>query len=62
MTRVSVADCLASAAVLAMGEGSEQTPIAVIEDAPVVFTKRNEKGKLKIAPKDDVYRPVMKIG
>jgi len=45
-----------------MGEGSEQTPIAVIEDAPVVFTKRNEKGKLKIAPKDDVYRPVMKIG
>jgi F420-0:gamma-glutamyl ligase len=44
-----------------MGEGSEQTPLAVIEDAPVRFTTKMEKHVLKINPRDDVYRPVLRI-
>ncbi len=61
MTKVSAADCLASAAVLAMGEGNERTPVAVIEDALVTFNTRNERGKLKIHPRNDVYKPVLRI-
>ncbi|MEW6610055.1 MAG: coenzyme F420-0:L-glutamate ligase [Patescibacteria group bacterium] len=61
MTKVSAADCIASAAVLVMGEGDERTPIAVIEDAPVRFTSRSEKGTLNISPRDDVYRPILKV-
>ncbi|MFA4872953.1 MAG: coenzyme F420-0:L-glutamate ligase [Patescibacteria group bacterium] len=61
MTKVSAADCLASAAVLAMGEGDERTPIAVIEDAPVTFITRGERGKLKIHPRDDIYTSVLRI-
>ncbi|OGL87692.1 hypothetical protein A3I42_04655 [Candidatus Uhrbacteria bacterium RIFCSPLOWO2_02_FULL_49_11] len=61
MTKVSAADCLASAAVLAMGEGNERTPVAVIEDAPVTFITRGEKGKLKIHPQDDIYTSVLRI-
>lgn len=37
ITRHSVADDLASAAHLLMGEGSEKTPIVLIKDAPVVY-------------------------
>jgi F420-0:gamma-glutamyl ligase len=36
MTKVNVADALAAAAVLVMGEGSEQTPLVVIGDVPFV--------------------------
>lgn len=36
VSRSGIASGLASAAVLAMGEGTEQTPIAIIEDVPFV--------------------------
>ncbi len=36
MTKVNVADALAAAAVLCMGEAAEQTPIALLEDLPFV--------------------------
>lgn len=61
---LSVIDCLASSAILEMGEGAEQTPLAVITDVPfVTFIKRNlskaEIYKLKIAPEDDLYGPFL---
>lgn len=56
--RVNVADSLATAAALVMGEGAEQQPLAVITDAPVVFEDELvNPSEVKIDPKDDLYRP-----
>ena len=65
MTSAAVADALGTAAVLVMGEGVEQTPLAVIEDIPFVrFQQRNptkkELEKLKMPLKDDLYAPLLK--
>ncbi|MDO8474462.1 MAG: coenzyme F420-0:L-glutamate ligase [bacterium] len=65
MTKAAVADALGTAAVLLMGEGDEQTPLAVIEDVPFVkFQKRNptkaELKELNMELKDDLYAPVLK--
>jgi putative folate metabolism gamma-glutamate ligase len=65
MTRVHVADALAAAAVLLMGEGDEQTPLAVISDVPFVeFQPRNPTSEelqgLHIALEDDLYAPLLK--
>jgi dihydrofolate synthase / folylpolyglutamate synthase len=65
MTKVNVADALAAAAVLVMGEGDEQTPLAVISDLPFVrFQERDptaeELQDLSIAPEDDLYAPLLK--
>lgn len=57
-TQTDVADSLASAAVLTMGEGKEQRPLCVIEDAPVEFAAKVNRKELLIAPKDDMYRPL----
>ena len=40
MSRTDVADCLATSAVLCMGEGSEQQPLALITNAPVIFVEK----------------------
>lgn len=65
MTKIAVADGLAAAAGLVMGEGSEQTPIAIVTDVPFVkFQNRNPKADeldaLKIEIEDDVYAPLLK--
>lgn len=64
-TKMNIADNLASAAAVVMGEGNEQTPLAVIEDIPFVqFQDRNptqeEINNLKISPNEDVYSPLLK--
>jgi F420-0:gamma-glutamyl ligase len=53
---------LAAAAVFEMGEGAEQTPIAIIEDVDVEFdnvdyTKNNP---LEIKKEIDIYYPLIK--
>lgn len=58
VSRAGVASGLAAAAVAVMGEGTEQTPIAVIEDVPFVeFQSRNPNQKeldlFALASKDD---------
>jgi len=63
--KVNVADALAASAVLVMGEGNEQTPIAVIEDIPFVkFKKKNPNKKeleeLAISMEDDMYGQILK--
>jgi len=65
MTKVGVLDGLANAAVLVMGEGGEQTPLAIISEIPFVkFQQRNptkkEIAELKIPIEDDVYAPLLK--
>lgn len=65
-TIVSVMDGLAAAAVLAMGETNEQTPIALIQDIPFVqFQSRNptqkELKRIKISIEDDLYSSFLKL-
>lgn len=64
VTKANILDALASAAVVVMGEGNEQTPIATIEDTPFVyFQNRNptkkELKELKINMQDDLYAPLL---
>lgn len=64
VSRANVAEGLASAAVVVMGEGSEQTPIAVIDEVDFVqFQDRNpskeELDFLKINIEDDIYAPLL---
>ena len=56
-SRVNVADSLAAAAVLVMGEGREKQPLAVIQDGPIKFCGKIKADELKINLKDDMYRP-----
>ena len=58
ISRTDVADSLASAAVLAMGEGNEQQPLALIEKAPIEFSDRINRNELHIDIKDDMYQPL----
>ncbi len=65
VTQVNVMDALAGAAVFEMGEGPEQTPLAVITDLPKVdFQNRNptqeEHDFLHIDIEDDLYAPLLK--
>ncbi|MCF7815715.1 MAG: coenzyme F420-0:L-glutamate ligase [Candidatus Pacebacteria bacterium] len=58
VTISNVADALAAGAVLVMGEGNEQTPLAVIQNAPITFTQsklKNEETRLFLLPKDDIF-------
>lgn len=57
-SRTDVADSLAAAAVLAMGEGNEQQPLAIIESAPIEFCNKVSSKELHIDLKDDMYRPL----
>jgi len=55
VTLTDVADSLATAATLVMGEGAERQPLAIIEDAPVEFVDRVNRREVQIAAKDDMY-------
>ncbi len=64
MTKVNVVDGLAAAAVLVMGEGAEQTPLAVISDLPFVHFEVDDPtpealAAMQIAPEDDLYAPLL---
>lgn len=64
MTKVAMLDGLAAAAVLVMGEGNQQTPLAVLEQIPeIVFQDHpptaEEKASLQIEIEDDLYEPFL---
>ena len=58
-TLVDVADSLATAAALEMGEANEQCPLCVIENAPVVFTQKTDRNEIKYPATDDLYTPLL---
>ncbi len=63
MTKESILDGLAAAANLVMGEGDEQTPLAIISQADFVeFTDKpptaQEIASLQIDRKDDMFSPL----
>jgi len=57
-SRTDVADSLATAAVLVMGEGNEQQPLAIIEKIPIEFCDKIHRKELHIAIQDDMYQPL----
>ena len=64
LTTSNVADALATAAVFVMGEGNEQTPLAIIKEAPVTFIEvpfNEEFKQLNLSVEQDIftniYRP-----
>lgn len=63
--KLNVSDSLAATAVLEMGEGSEQTPLAIISNLKnIEFQDRNpneeELESLKIKMEDDLFAPFLK--
>src|SRR3989344_3612878 len=64
MSQTNIADGLAAAAVVVMGEGNEATPICLIKDIPwVKFVSKPLKSKLpfssfEIKTKEDLYYPL----
>ncbi|MDP2648437.1 MAG: coenzyme F420-0:L-glutamate ligase [Patescibacteria group bacterium] len=60
VTRTNVADSLATAATLVMGEGSERQPLAVITDAPVAFADRIDHKETRIPMRQDMYRALFR--
>jgi len=64
MTKMGILDGLAGASVLEMGEGDNQTPIAVVSDVSFVeFVSKNpskkELSELNISIDDDVYSKLL---
>jgi F420-0:gamma-glutamyl ligase len=65
VTKSNIVDGLAAGAVVEMGEGSEQTPLAIITEAKQVrfkkmaITKKEIDG-FKIDLEDDIYYPILK--
>lgn len=57
-TQTDIADALATAAILVMGEGNERQPLCLIEDAPVTFAERVNREELLIHPNVDMYGPL----
>lgn len=64
-TRVGIWNSLAVAAGAVMGEGAEQTPLAIIEDIPFVEFEDHDPSQeeienLVIIPENDLFGPLMK--
>lgn len=61
-TQSNLVDSLANLGVMVMGEGKEQTPLAIIRGVKNInFTNSNTHHKLVINPKQDLYYPLLKI-
>ena len=61
MTTMNIVDALAASAVLLMGEGAEQCPLAVVHEAPLMFTDETDPAELKIPIEEDLYNPFFKL-
>ncbi len=59
-TLVNAADSLATAAGFLMGEAAQKTPLALIENTPVIWTEKSCKGEMKYPLKYDLYYPFLK--
>ncbi len=57
-SRVDVADSLATAGVLTMGEGAECRPLCIATDTEITFCEKVKRKELHIAPEDDMYHPL----
>ena len=60
VTRAGVADGLAAAAVVVMGEGAEQTPLAILDDIPFVDFVEDDEPDPPLTMEDDLYAPLLR--
>lgn len=65
VTQINIIDALATSAVFVMGEGAEQTPMALIENAPKVQflshpPTQEEEHMVRISLEEDIYAPLLK--
>ena len=67
VSQTNVADALAAAAVFAMGEGAEQTPMVIIRDAPRIRffsgeprARRRVHGSFIVSMRDDLFAPFLR--
>lgn len=65
VTQVNILDSLSTSAVFVMGEGNEQTPLAIIKDAPKIsFLNRvptlEEEQRVVIPMEEDIYAPLLR--
>lgn len=58
MTKVNLADGLAAAATMTMGEANECRPLAVIDGAALTFTANTRPSDLIPEPENDLYYPI----
>jgi len=67
VSTLNVVDSLASAAVTVMGEGKEQTPIALITEVHFVqfilgqYKAKSKDTKFEIPTNEDLYGPLLKV-
>ncbi len=66
MEQANIVDGLAAAAVLAMGEGNEQTPLVLIEDVSHITYQANaptkkELGEFFVSLEDDIFAPLFNL-
>lgn len=64
VTQINILDALATTAVFVMGEGREQTPLAIIRNAPKIsFVARSPSGQEEknviISMAEDLYAPLL---
>lgn len=60
MTQMNLADGVAAAAVMMMGEAAERTPIAIVEGMELEFTPSVSPEEIGIPYEEDLYFPVLK--
>lgn len=65
VTQINILDALGTTAVFMMGEGAEQTPIALIEDVPKIqYLSRppslEEERMIHIPLEEDIYAPILR--
>lgn len=58
MTKINVADSLAAAAVLMMGEANERCPLALLSGANVEFTEHPRREDWEVPMNEDMYLPL----
>lgn len=56
----NIADSLATAAMVTMGEGSERQPLAIIENAPVQFSETVPRKEITVSLAVDMFAPILK--
>ena len=61
ITRQAVADDIASAAHLLMGETNERIPMVLVRSAPVEFSDRNDAKSILIRPERCMFMKAMKV-
>lgn len=59
-TLVNLADALAAAAAVTMGERNERRPLCRIAGAPVQFVNKTDRREIQYPPEQDLYAPLFR--